>query len=106
MKTMYLFLDTKESSELNKVIIAHSRWYQSYHHIICFKVSNSLKVNIDCWNITTLVWLRRVVYDRVPPHVRTLATFMVSAVWHGFYPGYYICFTGAALCTVAARLVS
>ncbi|XP_061178274.1 lysophospholipid acyltransferase 2-like [Saccostrea echinata] len=69
------------------------------------EVSNSLKVNIDCWNITTLIWLRRVVYDRVPPKHRTLATFMVSALWHGFYPGYYICFTGAALCTVAARLM-
>lgn len=69
------------------------------------EVSNSLKVNIDCWNITTLVWLRRVIYDRVPPKYRTVSTFMVSALWHGFYPGYYICFTGAALCTVAARLM-
>ncbi|XP_048780362.2 lysophospholipid acyltransferase 2-like [Ostrea edulis] len=69
------------------------------------EVSDSLKVNIDCWNITTLVWLRRVIYDRVPQKYGTVATFMVSAIWHGFYPGYYICFTGAALCTVAARLM-
>ncbi|KAK3087520.1 hypothetical protein FSP39_006924 [Pinctada imbricata] len=68
------------------------------------EVSNSLKVNIDSWNIQTLIWLRRIVYDRVPKY-STLAVFMCSAFWHGFYPGYYFTFCGAALATVAARLM-
>ncbi|KAK7480112.1 hypothetical protein BaRGS_00028672 [Batillaria attramentaria] len=64
----------------------------------------SLKVNIDGWNKKTLVWLRRVVYDRAPKY-QTLAVFAVSAFWHGFYPGYYLTFGTAALFTIAARQV-
>ncbi|XP_076437992.1 lysophospholipid acyltransferase 6-like [Babylonia areolata] len=66
--------------------------------------ATSLKTNIDGWNKKTLVWLRRVVYDRAPHH-QTLAVFAVSAFWHGFYPGYYLTFGSAALFTIAARLV-
>ncbi|XP_067935698.1 lysophospholipid acyltransferase 6-like isoform X2 [Watersipora subatra] len=56
----------------------------------------SMKLNMDSWNIRTLMWLRRTVYDRVPRH-NTLAVFFISAFWHGFYPGFYIAFsTGAA----------
>lgn len=66
--------------------------------------ANSLKTNIDGWNKRTLVWLRRVVYDRAPKH-QTMAVFAVSAFWHGFYPGYYLTFGSAALFTIAARLI-
>ncbi|XP_064597349.1 lysophospholipid acyltransferase 6-like [Liolophura sinensis] len=69
------------------------------------EMATSLKVNIDCWNKMTLIWLRRVVYDRSPRAYSTLTVFAVSAIWHGFYPGYYLTFGSAALCTVAARLV-
>ena len=31
---------------------------------------------------------------------RLLATYFISALWHGIYPGYYICFFGAAFVTV------
>ncbi|KAK7092109.1 hypothetical protein V1264_009710 [Littorina saxatilis] len=68
------------------------------------ELANSLKINIGGWNKRTLVWLRRVVYDRAPYH-RTLAVFAVSAFWHGFYPGYYLTFGTAALFTIAARLM-
>ncbi|XP_076456684.1 lysophospholipid acyltransferase 6-like [Babylonia areolata] len=66
--------------------------------------AGSLKLIIDGWNKRTLVWLRRVVYDRAPTH-RTVAVFAVSAFWHGFYPGYYLTFGSAALFTISARLV-
>ncbi|XP_046574598.1 lysophospholipid acyltransferase 2-like [Haliotis rubra] len=65
---------------------------------------NSLKLNMDSWNKTTMTWLRRTVYDRMPKF-NTLAVFSVSAFWHGFYPGYYVCFATGALLTVAARYV-
>ncbi|RUS86504.1 hypothetical protein EGW08_005754, partial [Elysia chlorotica] len=66
--------------------------------------SSSLKVNIDSWNKKTLIWLRRVVYDRAPVH-NTLAVFACSALWHGFYPAYYISFGSGALMTIVARQV-
>ncbi|ESO86086.1 hypothetical protein LOTGIDRAFT_129765 [Lottia gigantea] len=65
---------------------------------------NSLKLNLDAWNKTTLVWLRRVVYDRVPK-LKVVAVFVCSATWHGFYPGYYLTFATGLLLTVAAKLV-
>ncbi|GFS18162.1 lysophospholipid acyltransferase 2 [Elysia marginata] len=66
--------------------------------------STSLKVNIDSWNKKTLIWLRRVVYDRAPTH-NTLAVFACSAFWHGFYPAYYITFGSGAFMTIVARQV-
>lgn len=50
------------------------------------------------WNINTNKWLRNYVYLRVTPKGKkpgfraTLATFVTSAFWHGFYPGYYMAF--------------
>ncbi|KAL8610654.1 hypothetical protein ACOMHN_047223 [Nucella lapillus] len=66
--------------------------------------AGSLKLIIDGWNKRTLVWLRRVVYDRAPRN-RTVAVFAVSAVWHGFYPGYYLTFGSATLFTLSARMI-
>ncbi|GFO35676.1 lysophospholipid acyltransferase 2, partial [Plakobranchus ocellatus] len=66
--------------------------------------STSLKVNIDSWNKKTLVWLRRVVYDRAPFY-NTLAVFACSAFWHGFYPAYYITFGSGAFMTIVTRQV-
>ncbi|XP_064652034.1 lysophospholipid acyltransferase 1-like isoform X2 [Lineus longissimus] len=68
------------------------------------EMGTSFKLILDNWNITTLVWLRRVVYDRAP-FQKTFAVFLVSAFWHGFYPGYYFMFLSAALFTVVARQV-
>nr|KAI8732524.1 membrane-bound O-acyltransferase domain-containing protein 2 [Biomphalaria glabrata] len=68
------------------------------------EMSTSLKVNIDSWNKKTLLWLRRLVYDRAPMQ-KTLSVFTCSAFWHGFYPGYYVTFGTGALMTVVARQV-
>lgn len=74
-------------------------------HLLFKQLSTSLKVNIDSWNILTTHWLRHSVYERVSPAIGTWVVFMVSAFWHGFYPGYYIAFLSAALFTTAARKV-
>ena len=66
----------------------------------------SFKVTLDNWNITTMLWLRRVSFDRVPKNMRTFATYLLSAMWHGFFVGYYITFLTGALATVSARNVS
>ncbi|CAF0995792.1 unnamed protein product [Adineta ricciae] len=66
------------------------------------EMATSLKVVIDVWNMQTALWLRRVCYDRLHKG-RTLGVFVLSALWHGFYPGYYVCFILAAFHTYAGR---
>lgn len=63
---------------------------------------------LDNWNKNTNKWLRNYIYLRVTPKGKkpgfraTLATFITSAFWHGFYPGYYLTFLmGAFIQTVA-----
>ncbi|KAI6244088.1 hypothetical protein M3Y99_00079000 [Aphelenchoides fujianensis] len=64
----------------------------------------SLKITLDNWNCTTMYWLRRVAYERVPKNYRTISTYFLSAVWHGFFFGYYLTFLTGALFTVSARI--
>jgi lysophospholipid acyltransferase 1/2 len=54
------------------------------------------------WNKTTQNWLRTSAYDRNERY-KTLYTYVLSAVWHGFYPGYYLTFLSGALFTEAGR---
>lgn len=50
------------------------------------------------WNMNTNNWLRNYMYLRVTPKGKkpgfraSMATFVTSAFWHGFYPGYYMAF--------------
>jgi lysophospholipid acyltransferase 1/2 len=57
------------------------------------------------WNTQTQLWLRRIVYDRIRTS-KTLATFLFSAIWHGFYPGYYFTFILCAVMVQTGRLVN
>lgn len=68
-----------------------------------FETCLSMRDSILAWNKTTQTWLRRTAYDRVPRKFSVLATYTLSAIWHGFYPGYYMTFLGGALFTVASR---
>lgn len=67
-------------------------------------MSLNLRGALVAWNKTTQGWLRRTAYDRASRY-STLATYVLSAVWHGFYPGYYLTFLTGALYTQAARTV-
>ena len=61
------------------------------------------------WNMNTNNWLRNYMYLRVtrkgkkPGFRASLATFITSAIWHGFYPGYYLSFLLAAFLQTAAK---
>ncbi|CAF3143433.1 unnamed protein product [Rotaria socialis] len=66
------------------------------------ETATSLKAILDLWNMQTVLWLRRICYDRMTKG-RTLSVFVLSALWHGFYPGYYVCFVLAAFETYAGR---
>lgn len=68
-----------------------------------FENSLNFRDAIHAWNKTTQTWLRRTAYERAPRRLSVLATYLLSAVWHGFYPGYYMTFLGGALFTYGAR---
>lgn len=61
------------------------------------------------WNMNTNNWLRNYVYLRVTPRGKkpgfraSMMTFVTSAFWHGFYPGYYLTFVLASLIQTAAK---
>jgi lysophospholipid acyltransferase len=64
------------------------------------------------WNINTAEWLRHSVYNRIHPEgskgsttLATYVTFIVSAFWHGFFPGYYFTFIGLSIITVVNRIL-
>ncbi|KAF3701166.1 Membrane-bound O-acyltransferase domain-containing protein 2 [Channa argus] len=68
------------------------------------ELATSYKMFIDNWNIQTALWLKRVCYERCPINP-TAATFLLSAMWHGVYPGYYLTFFTGISMTMAARAI-
>uniref|UniRef100_A0A8B9GVZ2 Membrane-bound O-acyltransferase domain-containing protein 2-like n=1 Tax=Astyanax mexicanus TaxID=7994 RepID=A0A8B9GVZ2_ASTMX len=72
--------------------------------IMNIELATSFKVFLDNWNIQTAHWLKRVCYERCP-YNPTAATFLLSAMWHGAYPGYYLTFLTGIVVTLAARAV-
>ncbi|XP_024080759.1 lysophospholipid acyltransferase 1 isoform X1 [Cimex lectularius] len=69
-----------------------------------FELGTNIRESIDSWNKGTNLWLKLIVYSRVKKY-NVLLTYLLSALWHGFYPGYYMTFLSGALFTVAARVV-
>ncbi|WPH00819.1 Hypothetical protein R9X50_00364900 [Acrodontium crateriforme] len=61
------------------------------------------------WNINTNHWLRNYIYLRVTPKGKkpgfraSMATFVTSAFWHGFAPGYYMAFVLASFIQNVAK---
>ncbi|XP_053966433.1 lysophospholipid acyltransferase 6 [Anastrepha ludens] len=72
--------------------------------VLGFEFSANMRDAINNWNCGTNRWLRTIVYERVPKKYGTALTFALSAVWHGFYPGYYVTFATGAMMVTAARL--
>jgi lysophospholipid acyltransferase len=64
------------------------------------------------WNINTNHWLRNYMYLRVTPKGKkpgfraSMATFVTSAFWHGFAPGYYMSFVLASFIQNVAKSMS
>ncbi|KAF7721953.1 Lysophospholipid acyltransferase 1 [Apophysomyces ossiformis] len=57
--------------------------------------AQSYKLLSEAWNIGANIWLRHYVYLRMvpagtkPKPTSAIITYSVSAMWHGFHPGYY-----------------
>jgi len=69
---------------------------------LCVEMAQNVKDITENWNIRTDRWLKHYVYERVKSFPVSM-TFLISALWHGFYPGYYLAFMSGALMTIAAR---
>lgn len=71
--------------------------------------AQNTRAYLENWNINTNHWLRNYMYLRVTPKGKkpgfgaSLATFVASAFWHGFYPGYYLSFVLAAFLQTIAK---
>ncbi|KAF0701622.1 Aste57867_7950 [Aphanomyces stellatus] len=70
--------------------------------VLGFELPLSLRDASRAWNKGTQNWLQRYVYERSGNSL--MATYFVSAFWHGFYPGYYIFFMSIPLATNVNRL--
>ena len=62
------------------------------------------------WNIQVSTWLRRYAYERYLQHgasadAAVVLTQLVSAVWHGVYPGYLIFFLSSAICIQLSKRI-
>nr|XP_054749863.1 lysophospholipid acyltransferase 2-like [Lytechinus pictus] len=69
-----------------------------------FEFPTNLKVLVDSWNRSTLVWLRYTCYDRVT-FQPALMTFLLSSIWHGFFPGLFVTFLSGHLMLMASKKV-
>jgi lysophospholipid acyltransferase len=73
------------------------------------EMAQNTRAFLGFWNINTNQWLRNYMYLRVTPKGKkpgfqaTLATFVTSAFWHGFYPGYYMAFILASFLQTIAK---
>ena len=62
------------------------------------EMSLTVRGKIANWNLGISKWLRLCFYDKfsnimgMSKNNSTLLTFIFSAFWHGFYPGYYVSF--------------
>ncbi|CAF0937475.1 unnamed protein product [Brachionus calyciflorus] len=71
-------------------------------NILELETSTSIKHVIDNWHIQSNIWLRRVLYERLPKG-KTLGVFFISSLWHGFYPGYYFSLVFSAIVVYVGR---
>ncbi|KLU89375.1 membrane-bound O-acyltransferase domain-containing protein 1 [Magnaporthiopsis poae ATCC 64411] len=71
--------------------------------------AQNTRAYIENWNKKTNMWLRNYIYLRVTPRGKkpgfraSMATFVTSATWHGFYPGYYLTFVLASFIQTVAK---
>lgn len=77
-------VDYKEHEQVN---------FEAVHNINEWGVefAPSMREALRYWNMTVQYWLVSVVYKRFPLRsLRTTAVMLVSSVWHGVHPGYYL----------------
>jgi hypothetical protein len=71
--------------------------------IMNFETSVNMQAFTRHWNKRTQGWLERYTYNRTNRSL--LATYLVSAIWHGLYPGFFFMFLFFPVMTNIERLV-
>jgi len=71
--------------------------------ILGFILSTNVQVLSRCWNKGTQFWLERYSYNRL--NKSTFWVYLVSSVWHGVYPGFFIMFLSLPILTAIERLM-
>ncbi len=73
------------------------------------ETAQNTRAYLAAWNMNTNNWLKNYIYLRVTPKGKkpgfraSMATFVTSALWHGFYPGYYLAFVLASFIQTVAK---
>ena len=80
------------------------------------ETSYTIKDFLASWNISAHDWLKYYIYLRMLPNDKNkrggvnlgaaMTTFVVSAIWHGFYPGFMMFFVGAGLLDYVAKILT
>eukprot|EP00768_Dysnectes_brevis_P003576 gnl/Dysnectes_brevis/2547_a3065_1075.p1 GENE.gnl/Dysnectes_brevis/2547_a3065_1075~~gnl/Dysnectes_brevis/2547_a3065_1075.p1 ORF type:complete len:556 (-),score=194.62 gnl/Dysnectes_brevis/2547_a3065_1075:86-1753(-) len=76
----------------------HFAWHLNKNIIVQgLEMGGSMHSVVKSWNVQTAIWLRHYVYERMTPSRQlakfaTVGTNLVSAMWHGLQPGYYLFF--------------
>lgn len=71
--------------------------------IIGFETATNIATATRVWNKRTQGWLERYTYQRTN---RSLyITYLISALWHGLYPGFFCVFLSMPLVTEVERLI-
>jgi hypothetical protein len=70
--------------------------------IMGFEFSTTIQALSRAWNKGTQTWLERYTYSRTNRSLT--ATYFVSAIWHGIYPGFFFFFLSVPLLTQIERL--
>ena len=71
--------------------------------IFNFETAYNVQVLSRNWNKRTQGWLERYTYHRTSGSL--VATYFISALWHGLYPGFFLFFMSVPLLTQIERLV-
>ncbi|XP_049850748.1 uncharacterized protein LOC126323792 isoform X1 [Schistocerca gregaria] len=69
---------------------------------LALETSKSFKDITDNWNLSANRWLKYYIYLRYKEFLgvySTYFTYLVSSIWHGLYPGYYLSFGLCAFAT-------
>ena len=71
--------------------------------ILGFEMATNVQNLSRAWNKRTQGWLERYTYHRSGESL--FATYFVSAIWHGLYPGFFLFFMSVPLVTNIQRLI-
>lgn len=99
----------KEKSSANLQLLKLPYSFTRGLNIISWKIETavSLEELISAWNITSNYWLKEYIYKRLPRSfprvVKMFITRMVSALWHGLHPGYFLFFGSTILLDLTCR---